>query len=203
MRQRHSVTHAVQRGKTETYGTKFLFLASIYRFVCGYILCKLLAEPDIQPFIHKLSTNNHKNNREIVPRTLQHNPNKKITHTKFRADLTASHLPRVAPSMSQIYPSIEYETKSQLQLLVSQTNPRCLWHRLTLVKLHVLLHMLLKDSFHLFLQEIFRNTRTDLTFDHSMDPENKQKNRYVNINACKSLINVSRCPVLDCFKSRK
>ncbi|XP_064633789.1 tyrosine-protein phosphatase 99A-like isoform X2 [Lineus longissimus] len=32
-------------------------------------------------------------------------------------------------------------------------------------------------------EEIFRNTRTDLTFDHSMDPENKHKNRYVNINA--------------------
>jgi hypothetical protein len=42
-----------------------------------------LAEPDIQPFTHELSTNNHKNNIEIVPRTLQHNPskNKKITHT--------------------------------------------------------------------------------------------------------------------------
>jgi hypothetical protein len=39
MKQRHRVTHAVQRGKTETYGTKFLFLASIYRFVCGYIMC--------------------------------------------------------------------------------------------------------------------------------------------------------------------
>jgi hypothetical protein len=39
MKQRHCVTHAVQRGKTETYGPKFLFLASIYRFVCGYILC--------------------------------------------------------------------------------------------------------------------------------------------------------------------
>jgi hypothetical protein len=39
MKQRHSITHAVQRGKTETYGPKFLFLASIYRFVCGYILC--------------------------------------------------------------------------------------------------------------------------------------------------------------------
>jgi hypothetical protein len=39
MKQHHSVTHAVQRGKTETYGPKFLFLASIYRFVCGYILC--------------------------------------------------------------------------------------------------------------------------------------------------------------------
>jgi hypothetical protein len=40
MKQRHhSVTQAVQRGKTETYGPKFLFLASIYRFVCVYILC--------------------------------------------------------------------------------------------------------------------------------------------------------------------
>jgi hypothetical protein len=29
----------VQKGKMETYGPKFLFLASIYRFVCGYILC--------------------------------------------------------------------------------------------------------------------------------------------------------------------
>jgi hypothetical protein len=39
MKQRPSVTHAVQWGKTETYGPKFLFLASIYCFVCGYILC--------------------------------------------------------------------------------------------------------------------------------------------------------------------
>jgi hypothetical protein len=39
MKQRHSVTHAVQRGKTETNGLKFLFLASIYRYVCGNILC--------------------------------------------------------------------------------------------------------------------------------------------------------------------
>jgi hypothetical protein len=39
MNQRHSVTHVVQRGKTETYGPKFLFLASIYRFVCRGILC--------------------------------------------------------------------------------------------------------------------------------------------------------------------
>jgi hypothetical protein len=33
------VSCAVQRYKTETYGTKFLllFLASMYRFVCGYI----------------------------------------------------------------------------------------------------------------------------------------------------------------------
>jgi hypothetical protein len=51
-------------------------------FTCCRI-SKLLAELDIQPFIHKLSTNNHKNNREIVARTLQHNPskNKKITRT--------------------------------------------------------------------------------------------------------------------------
>jgi hypothetical protein len=39
MKQRHSVTHAVQRSITETYGPKFLFLASIYRFECGYTLC--------------------------------------------------------------------------------------------------------------------------------------------------------------------
>jgi hypothetical protein len=75
-------------------------------FTCRRIF-KLLAEPDIQPFINRLSTNNHKNNREIVPRTLQHNPrkNKKIhTHLgfqlKFRADLTASCLLQVAPSVS-------------------------------------------------------------------------------------------------------
>jgi hypothetical protein len=37
-----------------------------------------LAEPDIQPFTHKLSTNNHKNNIEIVPRTLKHDPSENI-----------------------------------------------------------------------------------------------------------------------------
>jgi hypothetical protein len=37
MKQHHSVTHAVQKGKMETYGPKFLYLMpSIYRFVCGY-----------------------------------------------------------------------------------------------------------------------------------------------------------------------
>jgi hypothetical protein len=42
-----------------------------------------LAEPDIHPFVHKLSTNNHKNNSEIVPRILEHNPSKnfKNRHT--------------------------------------------------------------------------------------------------------------------------
>jgi hypothetical protein len=41
MKQRHSVTHAVQRGKMETYAPKFLFLASIYILLCVwmYILC--------------------------------------------------------------------------------------------------------------------------------------------------------------------
>ena len=35
-----------------------------------------------------------------------------------------------------------------------------------------------------FDQEINRNIRADITFEHSAAPENKHKNRYTNIIAC-------------------
>jgi hypothetical protein len=93
-------------------------------FTCRRI-SKLLVEPDIQPFIHKLSTNNHKNNREIVPRTVQHNPskNKKLTHTSRLPIQISCRFDSLSSAsggsiyMSQIHPSIE----SQQQLLVMQT----------------------------------------------------------------------------------